>query len=616
MGKQNFDTGDNTRNYFNSSQDAIFLLSRDYGILDLNNSAKRQIKDIHGKEARVGDNFLHYIEAPEVEIFKCNFKKTLEGSATRQQSLVPVENQEIWDTVNFMPLMDGDGMVYGVIFQKAMMVERKQPEMVVNESEYRLKLVLEGANVGWWDWNLETGMHYFDPKWWAMIGYRPNELPINNTFRKIIYHPDDVHLIALAFNNALKSGQSYYEVEYRMVHKNGSSVPVLSRGYISRDASGLAIRVSGTNMDLTERKKAEAEHQQSENYLRNIFKNTEIGYMFLGTDLQILSFNQIAQTIAISLNKQEIAIGGNILDFVNEERQMQLKESLMDAFEGMKIEYDRVISNDKNEDEWYHLKFSPVLNRDEKVVNVILSLENITERKKNEIQLNKSFDLVNAQNKRLMSFSYIVSHNLRSHASNIISIVDFLSEADTESERDEMIKHMKDVSKSLDDTLSNLNDIISIHTNINLMFEPLFLNTYIKKAIDVLREQIYVKDATILNNVGKDVIINYNPAYLESILLNFMSNAIKYSHPERNPIVTLDYLLENNKLVLLISDNGIGINMKKNGEKLFGLYKTFNGNPDARGLGLFITKNQVEFMGGRIEVESEIGNGTTFKIHF
>jgi signal transduction histidine kinase len=72
----------------------------------------------------------------------------------------------------------------------------------------------------------------------------------------------------------------------------------------------------------------------------------------------------------------------------------------------------------------------------------------------------------------------------------------------------------------------------------------------------------------------------------------------------------------NGQKTLTISDNGIGIDLKRFGDKLFGMYKTFNGNPDARGIGLFMTKNQIEAMGGSISVESEPGNGTTFIVTF
>jgi len=67
---------------------------------------------------------------------------------------------------------------------------------------------------------------------------------------------------------------------------------------------------------------------------------------------------------------------------------------------------------------------------------------------------------------------------------------------------------------------------------------------------------------------------------------------------------------------LSIEDNGIGIDLKKYDENLFGMYKTFHQNEDAKGLGLFIAKNQIEALGGKIEVKSEVDKGTTFTIFF
>lgn len=149
-----------------------------------------------------------------------------------------------------------------------------------------------------------------------------------------------------------------------------------------------------------------------------------------------------------------------------------------------------------------------------------------------------------------------------------------------------------------------------------MVIEPLNLREYILQALGILSEQIIQKNVLILNEVPENTLVNYNPAYLESVVLNFISNAIKYSSPERQPRIELTVSYEGEDFIFKISDNGIGIDMKKNGDKLFGMYKTFNNNPDARGIGLFITKNQIDAMGGKVEVESEPGKGTSFKIYF
>jgi len=99
-------------------------------------------------------------------------------------------------------------------------------------------------------------------------------------------------------------------------------------------------------------------------------------------------------------------------------------------------------------------------------------------------------------------------------------------------------------------------------------------------------------------------------------LLNFTSNAIKYSHPDRTPVISYSLTSNLTQKILEIQDNGLGINLEKHGKKLFGMYKTFHKNQDSRGIGLFITKNQIEAMGGSVHVTSQVGIGTIFKIYF
>ena len=240
----------------------------------------------------------------------------------------------------------------------------------------------------------------------------------------------------------------------------------------------------------------------------------------------------------------------------------------------------------------------------------------ITKTKEAEKDLNAAFNLVTEQNKRLHNFSYIVSHNLRSHTSNIASIVALIESSETEEEREEMMGLLKTVSSSLNETMIHLNEVTNIRTNIGLVSEPLNLEKYITRVKNILADQITSKGVTILTAIPADTMINYNPAYLESILYNIISNSIRFRHPARKPIIKINFVIENDMKVLQISDNGIGIDLVKNADKIFGMYKTFTNNSDSKGIGLFITKNQIDAMGGNITVESELNVGTTFKIYF
>jgi PAS domain S-box-containing protein len=263
---------------------------------------------------------------------------------------------------------------------------------------------------------------------------------------------------------------------------------------------------------------------------------------------------------------------------------------------------------------WVNLIVAGLWKEHNKVLNHIAIVEDITDKKRAEEELKQSFELVSEQNKRLLNFSYIVSHNLRSHTSNIELISGLMEGIKSQEEQAEMVHLLQKVSKSLDDTMRNLNEVVNIRTNFNVTIERLNLHEYIERSLSVLEKQIRDKKVEIQNLVPKQIFIDYNVAYLESILYNFISNAIRYSHPKRKPLIVLQF--NEKEKALSIADNGIGIDLKRNGENLFGMYKTFNNNPDAKGIGLFITKNQIDAMGGRIETKSEIDEGTTFTIYF
>ena len=299
------------------------------------------------------------------------------------------------------------------------------------------------------------------------------------------------------------------------------------------------------------------------------------------------------------------------------------QEDLQEDLDNMELLRNGVIDNFSMEKRyihksgkivWVNLIVAVLWRESNKVMNHIGIVEDITDKKRAEEELKQSFELVSEQNKRLLNFSYIVSHNLRSHTSNIELISSLMEGIKSQEEQAEMVHLLQKVSKSLDDTMRNLNEVVNIRTNFNITIERLNLNDYIEKSVAVLDKQIRDKKVEIQNLVPKHIFIDYNVAYLESILYNFISNAIRYSNPKKQPLIVLQF--DEEKKALSITDNGIGIDLKRNGENLFGMYKTFNNNPDAKGIGLFITKNQIDAMGGRIETKSEIDQGTTFTIYF
>ncbi|MFA7350621.1 MAG: PAS domain S-box protein, partial [Methylotenera sp.] len=147
---------------------------------------------------------------------------------------------------------------------------RLDMEFALQNSEERLQLVLRGSRDAPWDWNLESNDLYYSPHWWAMLGYEINELATGDHLWQQIVHPEDLDKVNQAFDTVIKGGSDTYELEFRMQHKDGHYVPVLSRGFILRDGHGKPLRVSGTNTDLTERKQMEAARESALKLLQKV----------------------------------------------------------------------------------------------------------------------------------------------------------------------------------------------------------------------------------------------------------------------------------------------------------------------------------------------------------
>jgi signal transduction histidine kinase len=251
---------------------------------------------------------------------------------------------------------------------------------------------------------------------------------------------------------------------------------------------------------------------------------------------------------------------------------------------------------------------------DEKPLRIVGTHTDISVQKEKEIELAKMLEIVNIQNNKLLNFAHIVSHNLRTHSGNIKSLLDLHQEALLSNE--DTLSNIQIVSDELFSTIENLNDLVNIYTERESDMQLLKVNSFIDKVLDVLNESIKLKGIQVLNYVSNSIKVFCVPAYLESIMLNLVTNAIKYSDPSKEPKIIFTAEQNDDFVVLNVKDNGLGIDLEKHKDSIFGLYKTFHRNNDARGVGLYLTKNQIENMGGKIEVESTLNFGSTFKIYF
>ncbi|MET0759392.1 MAG: PAS domain-containing protein, partial [Flavobacterium sp.] len=192
----------------------------------------------------------------------------------------------------------------------------------------------------------------------------------------------------------------------------------------------------------------------------------------------------------------------------------------------------------------------------------------ISIQKEREQELERTHEIVSEQNSRLLNFAHIVSHNLRSHVGNFNMLLKIIESENNAGVISESYSHLKSTSDALTETIDHLKELMDIQAGLVHKRENLDLNYYLKHTLNVLVEDINENGVTIFNEIPENSTVAFNPAYLESIFLNFTTNAIKYSSPDRKPEIKYTFVVNDGIKTLEINDNGLGINLEKYGDKL------------------------------------------------
>jgi K+-sensing histidine kinase KdpD len=221
-------------------------------------------------------------------------------------------------------------------------------------------------------------------------------------------------------------------------------------------------------------------------------------------------------------------------------------------------------------------------------------------------------DLV-LKNRQLIKYNQIVSHDLRTPVSVILLIADMIDEITDYRERKKLFSSLKNTALNINETLNVLVDIAKINEGTQSIPECLFFNDVFTKEYNSVAIRARHLNSEFITDFTKCPSINYSKVYLESIFLNLMSNSLKYYAPERCPVISIRSYKQNERSILEFSDNGLGLDLKKIGKKLFGLNQTFHQNDERKGLGLFTL---IESKGGKIRAESEENKGVKFIIEF
>ncbi|NVO09170.1 MAG: PAS domain-containing sensor histidine kinase [Bacteroidales bacterium] len=516
--------------------------------------------------------------------------------------------------------------------------DRKHVEEILKESEQRLQYVLQGSHLGFWDWNLVTNKVKRNEQWAEMLGYKIDEIEFTVKQWIDFVHHEDQAMAMKSIQDHVKGITPMHRLEYRMRTKSGQYKWILDQGQaVAWDSNHQVIRMSGTHIDVTERKQAEIAMQESEKRYRLLFQNLSSGFalheIILDSngkpcDYRFLEINPAFETLT-GLKATDL-IGKTILEVLPNTEFYWIETYGRVALTGKPLTLENY-SIEFNK--YYHVNaYSP---EEGKFATIF---HDISDQKLFEVELqNKNEELirVNADKDRFMS---ILAHDLKSPFNTILGYLNLLTENIHEYDIDKIEKQIAIINNSAQNTYFLMEDILlwARSKSGKIPFEPkeFKFNTICKDIIEILTPNANTKNITINYNENEEIVAFADADMLKTILRNLISNAIKFTNKGGNVNVTVNQSIKrvsefnqnnlyieraddkyNTSQIISVADNGIGITPELK-DKLFDVIQAYSTkgttNEVGTGLGLSLCKEFVEKHGGSIWVESELGKGSTF----
>ncbi|NJB70697.1 PAS domain S-box-containing protein [Saonia flava] len=563
----------------------------------------------------IGENISILFKAKNPE-WEQTLKQCLDGKSGKNGivSFFDKSNKEKWFEYNNASWYDDQENVIGVIVQTKDITEKIHAEQKLKKLELLLKEKSEIAKIGSWELRIAD-----NKVTWCDITKKIHEVPKNympdvDTSINFYKNGFSRNTISMAVFHAINNGTPWNE-KLQMITAKGKELWVIAAGKPVYEGEKL-VSIIGTFQDITAQVESEMKAKENEHLLTTLVDNLPINIYFKDLESRKVFVNKSeCEYLGMPQNK---LLGKNDFQLYNKEIAQISRNEDLEVMHNLEPILGMETTNIKKNGEKTTFITSkiPLKGEDGNAYGLVGFSMDITPMKQKEEELRNLINVTSLQNKKLINFAHIVSHNLRSHSANFSMLLDFFVNEENEKEKQNIIGMLVDASDNLLETLDNLNDVVAINTNINLDKKSVNLSKKIDSVQKNLIAFLQGNDAIIENKVPNDINIKVVPAYIESILMNFITNSVKYKDPNRKPIVSLKAKKLENYTLLSISDNGLGIDLNKYGDKLFGMYKTFHNHSDAKGIGLYITKNQIEAMNGYVTTQSEVGKGTTFNIYF
>jgi len=564
-------------------------------------------KDIAESFGKNGANFNHYTDLAGREL-----------NDTREWTYIRKDGSTFPALSTLSAIKNSEGQNEGFIAVSTDISEFKKVENELLRKNQMLNVAEKITLMGHWQWDIHRNLVKWSANLYSIFGIDESRTNLTYETYFSFVHPDDKKIVTQHFDKAEKD-KTFQSFTHRIITKTGKTKTVQLLAEIITNDQGEVIEMIGTCQDVTEQKMAEKK-------FRGLLESAPDAMVIVNATGKIQLINKQAeklfgyQTEELYDKPVEILIPARFTPkHTNDRKHFFLTPKTRIMGEGKEL-----YGLKKNGKEIpVQISLSP-LHTDEGLL-VSAAIRDISKQKLAEqkiIESNENLEIIaeklRHQNKQLADFTHITSHNLRAPVSNLNALLSLYKECANEVDKNELFNKFETVIHHLTATLNTLMLALKIESeDLEDDLETIHFEDILHKTKEILSGEIINSGSTIDSDFSKCPKIRYKRIYLESIFLNLIGNAIKYRSQSRTPEICIESAItDEGKAVLTFKDNGLGIDLERHGHKLFGLNKVFHRHPDAKGVGLFLTKTQIKAMGGQISASSKVDEGTTFTINF
>ena len=494
-----------------------------------------------------------------------------------------------------------------------------------DQARQRLLNIIDGAQVGTWEWDVQTARVTIGGQWLHIIGREDEGLevvPIG--FFRDLLHPDDLAYLDAENITTGETDRSTFENEFRMRHRDGRWVWVLSRGRVTRrDISGRPIRIVGVHLDISERRRLETEIRESESYLTSAMESSVAAIAIFDAE-GVEYCNHEAERI-LRLTRTGTGSGRRfrqppwVLETLDGKMlpasEMPCPRALAEGATVRDIRFAlhwpdgarRVLT----------CNATPLtIQGDER--RVVVSFWDITDHLAATERLEQALAHAEEMSRSKSIFLANMSHEIRTPLNGVLGMAEVLGMQLEDPEHQRMITTIRQSGETLLTVLNSILDMSKIEAGkMELEAVPIVLNDIVAQIDAVYSIQAEEKgiEFEVLSSTGCECPRLGDPHRVQQILHNLLNNAIKFT---AEGSVTLKASCRPGKpLVFEVRDTGVGMTADQ-AARVFDSFEQADGSMTRRfggtGLGLSIVRQLVALMGGEVALDSAPGQGTTVRV--